>query len=492
MKSLFSSFSYFINQALRLFPVEYWIFLLFVGGNLYITNNKPYVLLLAVYAGILYITNHNATISIWYTFLGSLLFYKAKYFIVPFVSQIAVSLGLNQETFFTYYVAFFDGLLILLVYFLFKNRQKLKMKTPVFIELLLLVFLLGVGALSSIYSQFDNVSWFSLARIFEYVMLFTTSMIMLSDQKVFRVTLSMVLTFISLNAVLIIVQKFLGGPVGIVLEDVSTGMFGRFADEIPGLYRPGGIYFEPNLPASLINMILPLVFYLSFGLKTFINQKMTKVIFVLLVIALIFTGSRANWIIGLIALTLSYAYLNNKKRLTKLTLHKRTVVAIIVLCIFILPIITQRASTIGQALNDKRGSLAFRIQHLTMAKEFMLARLWGVGVDGFQYQILDSYKPGDYFANITAPHNILAEVGSGFGVVGLGIFLLFILLVYKRLIPLVNSKNNASGLNMVLLIGYSTYLLSAQFYPWLFAPPLSEISWIFLGGLYAGLQTKPY
>lgn len=491
MKSLSFLFSY-LKKVTPLLPTECWLFLLFVAGNLFITNYKPYTLLLVGYTSILYIVTKSATRSVWYTLLGSLLFFKAKYFTIPYISQFAVTHGLNRETPFVYYIALWEILLTILAYLLIRNRHQLNIKRPIFIEFVLLVTLLIVGTLSSIQSSFSSVSWFSLWKLFEYIVLFFASVDLLSNTKILRTTLIMLLLFVAFNSSLIILQYLSGGPIGIALEDVSTGLFGRFVDELPGLYRPGGIYFEPNLPASLINIMLPISFYLGFGKKIIRNQNITRVVFAVLLMALMFTGSRTNWIIAFLSLTVSYIYLKKEGLLKKFSAHRYTVVLIIVALLLIMPMVIKRASTLGQALMDERGGWAFRLRHLTIAKEFMWERLWGVGIDGFQYQILDSYKPNYYFSHFTAPHNILAEIGSGFGIIGLGVFLLFILYIYKRSWKLIKSKIGSPGLNMALLIGYTTYLLSAQFYPWLFVPPLSEISWIVLGGLYARLQNKSY
>lgn len=473
-------------------PTECWLFLFFVAGNLFVTSYKPYILLLVGYASILYIVTRNATNAVWYTLLGSLLFFKAKYFTIPYISQFAASHGLQRDTPFVYSVAFWEILLAIIVYLLIRNRHQLNIKRPIFIEFVLLIILLIIGTLSSLQSSYGDVSWFSLWKMFEYFVLFFASVFLLSDIKVLRTTLVTLLLFVSFNSSLILLQYLSGGPIGIALEDVSTGLFGRFADELPGLYRPGGMYFEPNLSASLINIMLPISFYLSFGNRIVRNQNITRIVFAVLLMALIFTGSRTNWIIALLSLTVSYIYLKREVVLKKFSLHKYTIALIIVALFFVMPVMIKRASTIGQALTDERGGWAFRLRHLTITKEFMWERLWGVGVDGFQYQILDSYKPDYYFSHFTAPHNMLAEIGSGFGIIGLGVFLLFVLSIYKRSWKLIKLKIGSSGLIMTLLIGYTTYLLSAQFYPWLFAPPLSEISWIILGGLYARLQNKSH
>lgn len=403
---------------------------------------------------------------------------------------MAAGEGLTTETPFIYYVSFSMILLVLLVFVILRTRKGNAVVVPLFKESMLLAAFLLIGSISSALSAFNSISWFSLVIIIEYVLLFYCSIIMCSDKKVFRTTIVMMLTFISFNALLILLQKIGGGPVGIILEDTSSGAYGRFLVESPGLYRPGGIYFEPNLPASLINLILPAALYFVLTHIKGLVGVVLKMSLLTLLAALIATGSRANWAIGVIAMLATAWYYRQKNTLSTIFTNPRFIVIMTIVLLLLLPTIFSRVSSIPTSLTGDTGGWQFRLRHMTVAKDIMSTNIFGVGLDVFQYHILDHYSPTYYFSHFTAPHNILAEVGSATGFIGLGIFTFFILVALSRLAKNIISKNAApSGINAALLIGYGTYLLSAQFYPWLFAPPLSELSWIILGCLYAKTAT---
>lgn len=399
---------------------------------------------------------------------------------------MAAGEGLTTETPFVYYISFSMILLILLIFSILRARKGASVVMPVFGESVLLAVFLVIGSVSSVLSAFGTISWFSLFIMFEYVLLFYVSIIMCSDKKVFRLTIRMIIAFVALNALLIVLQKLRGGPIGIILEDISSGAFGRFPTETPGFYRPGGIYFEPNLPASLINLILPAALYFVLTHIKGLVGVVLRMSLLTLLAALIATGSRANWAIGVIAMSTTAWYYRQKNTLSTIFTNPRFIVMIAIVLLMLLPTIFSRISSIPISFTGDTGGWQFRLRHITIAKDIMSTNIFGVGLDVFQYHILDHYSPTYYFSHFTAPHNVLAEAGSATGFIGLGVFISFFVVVLYRLFKNFKGDNAAaSGINAALLIGYATYLLSAQVYPWLFTPPLSELSWIILGCLYA-------
>ena len=466
-------------------PDELLIFAVFVLSHLFVTNYKPYSVLIFLYASLLVIVTKDISSSLWYATLGTLLFFKAKYFSIPFISSAAVSAGLTTETPFEYYISFSLMLLALLIFSILRTRRGASVVLPLFWESILITLLLLIGSVSSSLSAFGAVSWFSLLIVVEYVLLFYVSIIMCSDKKVFM-SIRMIILFISLNALLIVLQKLRGGPIGIILEDVSSGAFGRFPTETPGFYRPGGIYFEPNLPASLINLILPAALYFVLTHIKGLVGVVLRMSLLMLLAALIATGSRANLAIGVIAISTTAWYYWHKNTLFTLFTNPRFIIIIAIVLLLLLPTIFSRVSSVPTSFTGDTGGWQFRLRHITIAKDIISTNIFGVGLDVFQYHILDHYSPTYYFSHFTAPHNVLAEVGSATGFIGLGVFISFFIVVLYRLFKNFKGDNTAaSGINAALLIGYATYLLSAQVYPWLFTPPLSELSWIVLGCLYA-------
>lgn len=467
-------------------PDELLIFAVFVLSHLIVANYKPYSIVIIIYILFLVMVTKSITSSLWYATLGTLFFFKAKYFSIPFISGLAAGEGLTTETPFVYYISFSMILLALLLFSMLRTRKGASIVLPVFGEFILIAFFLLIGSVSSSLSAFSTVSWFSLFIVIEYALIFYISIIICSDKKIFRVTIQMIIAFVVLNALLIVLQKMNGGPIGIILEDTSLGAYGSFPVESPGFYRPGGIYFEPNLPASLINLVLPLSFYYFLTRTKWLIGITTKLVFFILLTALVYTGSRANWVIGFIAISTTAWYNRQKNTLSTIFTNPRIIVMMAIVLLLLLPTLFSRISSISTLFTDDAGGWQFRLRHMTIAKDIMSANVFGAGLDVFQYHILNHYPPAYYFSHFTAAHNLLAEVGSSTGFIGLGIFISFFVVVLYRLVNnFIGNNTAASGVNAALLIGYGTYLVSAQAYPWLFAPPLSELSWIILGCLYA-------
>ncbi len=429
----------------------------------------------------------------WQTFVGALLFYKARYFVIPFQASFAAAQGLVANTPFVYYLAFADFLLLILCYLLirwrFVLRKRASQKLP-FKEATLLFGLLVLGAVTSFTSQFAGVSWFGFWRVLFYFLSFLVASEVLRDKKTLTTTINNLLLFVGFNSLLIVLQKLHGGPLGLLIEDFSTAAFGRFADESVSLYRPGGIYFEPNLSASLINLLLPIVF-----LKTLFTSKnfwRNGLLLFLMALALLFTASRANWIMAVLMTGAGYWLASHRLRLAVNSQQQRLLSwGGGILLVLQLPLVLVRLATLEPALTSSSGGLAFRLAQLKLAVSFMKQRLLGIGVDAFQYQILTDLHPAAYFYHFTAPHNIFLELGTSLGVLGLIILLVFLLKIFTRIKTLLMNSSLAKDQRLLVLglsLGFASYWLSGLFYPWLFAPPLAELSWIILGMIYSRSQ----
>jgi hypothetical protein len=462
-------------------------------GSLFITSYKPYLLLLAAYIGVVYFFSLNSVNAVWQGFISALLFYKAKYFVFPYASNLALSYGLTAETPIVYHVTFADVMLIVLLYVVLRNRRSTEQPTSPHLKKIALTAgaLLVWGALSSLWSHFAGVSWFSLFKLAEYIVIFFVALHVFGDKQIRAATLRNILLFVFFNAGLIILQKFHGGPLGFAAEDFSTGSFGRFADENTSLYRPGGIYFEPNLPATLMVLFLPVVTWFSV-----VKSKQSLWFFApfcMLLFAIVATASRVNWMITALLLVIIYLILPKKIKLDRSNQLKKIGLLLGLGALIELPLIVSRLGSLGVAFSEESGGYSFRLRHLQLAYEFMQKSLFGVGIDVFQYQLLETLNPERYYFHFTSAHNVLAEVAAGLGAIGFGIYCLLLLLIFKNLTHVLSDFwrqgrysliTLQSGIPVFLSLGYIGFWVSSMFFPWLFAPPLTEISWIVLALIY--------
>lgn len=425
--------------------------------------------------------------SIWHLSLSSLLFYKAKYFSIPYVSSFADQNGFSKLTPFIYHVTFFDVILLVLVYLLLRNQKKNKQESNVTAEIFILLLVIFVGSISSAYSFFSDVSWFSLFQLFKFSLLFLVSTIVFKNKKLFAVTIKSILIFIFFNSLLIIFQKLKGGPLGLVLEDFSNASFGSFSDESSSLFRPGGIYFQPNLSASLINLILPFVLLKMYFAKSKIENLFYLIGLVVIVLALVLTASRINWIVALLLFFTFHIFFSKKEFTRPISFSKSHKIIFFAILLTQVKLIFTRMLSLVEAFTLDNGGFLFRVRHFQIATYFMKRRMFGIGLDTFQYQILNSFEPSYYFFHFTSPHNIFLEIGSGLGLIGLILFFAFFTMIGKKIVHSlrVSKWQTKEWQIFTLAMGYSSYIISGMFYPWLFAPPLSELSWIYLGGIYA-------
>ena len=149
-----------------------------------------------------------------------------------------------------------------------------------------------------------------------------------------------------------------------------------------------------------------------------------------------------------------------------------------------------------------------------MAYNFAKQKLFGIGLNIFQYQIVFNYQPKKYFYDITPAHNIFAQILSGVGFIGLACWLIFCFLILKNSFQnLTNYKKKSKNDNNLInkfrackqkipsgswktakfafinnLFSFTiifSFICISQFYPWFFSQLLAPIFWLYLGAAYA-------
>lgn len=467
---------------------ESWAAVLFILASIPITLYRPYLLLLTLFVIVVYLISRDFIISSWLSFVFAFLFYRAKYFTeeLHFPNGF-LDLGATPVLV-TYFVAFSDALLVLLFYALIRKKRRDGARFSLlfrgtFVEaVILLIVVLGIA--SSWFSSMPYVAFFELLLLVKLFAIYSISKGLLLDKRIVKLTFELLFLFVFFNAVLVILQKIHGGPLGLPIESINQFVqYGIFADESKGLYRPGGITTSPNLFGSIFGMMMPLLFVLGVTRNNF-NKGFIWMILITVSIALVFTSARAVWIFEGLVLPLAY----RKLRMSKLLAVPSWVgrfwkPLLLMLGIILIPSIVHRLATLQEIFSESGGGI-YRIRHLVMAWDLMKNNPLGSGLNVFQYEIVQRYSPEYFFYDSTPAHNVFAQVGAGFGVFGVVLFLLLYYRLLKDRLTALGNKKLFDPLFHGITLSMVVYLLVLQVHPWLNTRPIAEIFWLLAGYSY--------
>ena len=108
--------------------------------------------------------------------------------------------------------------------------------------------------------------------------------------------------------------------------------------------------------------------------------------------------------------------------------------------------------------------------------------LLGMGVDVYKYEIPTRFDPEFFFSDASPPHNLFAEIGVGFGIFGIPLFVsLFYEITKEKFAGLRRGYHPlVHGVGALMI----SYILISMAHPWMFARPIAELFWVFAGYVY--------
>ena len=465
---------------------ELFLTLVFILLSSSIALNRQYLIAVSLYVIGLWFISKNLGRALWISYVTNFLFFKAAYFFEKINYQVNfLDLG-NSEVYSSWFVNYSDMLIIFLIYWVWRNKKKLNLSGPAIlvnrkVEILMLA-ILGLGFLATSFSPMPGVSMFGLIQLLKFFVVFNLARALLRPLKLSSITLGILAIFVLVNSVLIVVQKIKGGPLGIAIESENRFVpYGIFSDENIGLYRPGGMTTSPNLTASILGMFIPILFIIG-ATKNRYNNVITWTMLLISTAALVFTASRYVWIVTAITIYFSFRYLKKAGIMYLPDLVARYMKPLMI-CFFILlgPFIFNRIITFGKVF-EKQGGGIYRWHQIVMEGDFMKTNLFGIGLDVYQYQIPNRFDPEFFFSDASPPHNLFAEIGAGFGIFGIPLFVSLFYEITKekfaglrrRYHPLVH------GVGALMI----SYILISMAHPWMFARPIAELFWVFAGYVY--------
>lgn len=455
--------SFFQDRKPRIFEKELWAVSIFIICSAWISSTPLYFLLIILLFATLYLLTRNLLNSLWITFLPVFLFYRAVYF---------------SE----YFVAFSDPLLLLLLLVLWLRRKTVRPSVSwsnnLGIITLVMITITILGLLSSWYSKFSDISFFYLLQLVKFFVVYLISKTMFANRSVTKVTIEILLIFALFNSTLIVLQNINRGPLGLPVESHNLFIpYGRYADEIPSLYRPGGISTSPNEMSSVLGMMIPVLFSLGLTKNTYHKHLVWLCLF-LSIAAVFYTAARAVWIVVALSLPFVFSAIGKSGAIEIPSfVRKYWKAVVVVMGLLFSPLLIQRVLSAGELLKAGGGGI-YRLRHFVIAADIMNNFPLGVGMNVFQYAMTERFNADYFFHDSTPAHNVFAEVGADFGALGIPLFVILYYCIVKEVLPSVYRKRPIS---IGVFWGIIIFLALSQVHPWLFERSASSLFWV-LGG----------
>lgn len=432
------------------------------------------MLILFLLAVGMYLVSGNVIRALWLSFVSAFLFNNTFDVIIGYELPKDL-INLIRPVRYVYSLSLADLYLIPLLYFLIKKRNNL---VPSYRwgwkDLILLgIILCGVGS-TLIASTQGIYVWYTLYIFIKYIVIFYLTILVCSDKENIKATLEIILLFCFFNALLVMLQKFHGGPLGWAVENFND----IYADELKSLYRPGGSSWSANLTSSILAMIMPFPLVLG-AIKSKFNKNLMRYIFISMIFSIVIMASRHVWVVVII--TLIAIYLKDRKIFDWLVEKYMSVNILIrygtfaISLVLLLPFMFARLISL---LNTT--GFEYRFNHLYLTYDMLVKNPIGIGFDMFKYKIIKTYPAEDYMWDSSPQHNLFLEMATSTGIVGGLLFILFCYLVLKeKIIYILN--NNFKSIGVLLSFAVVIYFCVNQVYSSLFSVTITELFWLILG-----------
>ncbi len=445
------------------------------------------ILFLSVLAS--WLIHRSLLTALWHIYITILPISLSRNF---FSSEIpAVQWGGEYDVVFNYFLKYSQILFIGVIYFLLRDRKKFttipftNQNALLFFFPILFIFFNTIAALHSHVFPYVIYQFFLFIFILAH---FFISFFLLRDWKIFSLTLHVWWLQTVLLCVLLLLQFVKGSQLGIGLEQRNDASpQGSVLSEIGDNYRPGGYFFDPNVAATWLMMLGPLILF--YFIQEGRNENITFMHSLLFLAGLIVTQSRFPWILAIVFIFFCW-WLIKRKKIFSFHLPRRAALFIIAFFILAAPFLLWRFSTLRRTFQPGGGK-DYRLTQFFTSTQSMLASPWGIGVGTIEYEVLGILPASQFSHDVVEPHNIFIQVGVGLGIFGLIAFCFFLYVRFRQLI--MEFLHNKQPLFFGLLLSCFGYVSLANVYPWLLNSPLAELFWLLFGlPSIALLQSKKY
>lgn len=478
---------HFLNLAKRIDHegkiVEIIYICVFYLSLYFIQNNRQLLLLFLIVASILSIRFKKwlATATILYIFF--LPFFKGKTFVFDMIP--AWVLGRNASYSFGFTITFsdlaFTGIAIALLVKKVNQYKHMTAQQLPKIDILLFLFI-ACTLVSIFFSQYQIVSFLAFIKLFRTVITYFVAKTFFHDKSLKRVIPIIISISLLFEGFWASAQFILQRPLGRSIEQIkSVFTYGQTAQEDLSLFRAQGTFDHPNT-LGIFSVIL-LAFLGILLCDPDVDKRVKKVYELSIFLgfcALIFSYSRANWFTFMVIFILEIFFVKAQARLHLPTISKwRVITGIITLCVFTSMFVIPRLGHFNDAFSGGAGA-NYRIGMIQKSWFLSLAYPLGIGLATFPAHLVDTF---DYSFWPAPVHNIFFEILVETGILSLIFFLIFLVLTYKKFSNTVTNKKNSGGYSIKIGSMFATlaFLLSANFYPFLWSSGVFEYFWLFLG-----------
>lgn len=507
-----------ILRQLKLpFPKEaqFFVWLLLLYGFLFINLSNRLLLgfeLLLVLG--LFWRLRDIKTALWLTFLFFLPFEKGKGFVFELVPASFIPWDNPVSYHFT--ATFADVAFAALLLFLFREEIRSgwqRVKGRLRREDVFLFLFLGTGVISLAFSFYPAVSFLNFLKLSRMVAVFFVARQLLANRGIVENTVSLLAASLFFQGAWTTAQFLLRRPLGRSIEQFGTlfSSYGQTAVEEAGLFRPQGTFVHPNALASFLGVLIIFfaVLLLTKGRKQ-LKQYVLLPSLALGSLALVFSASRAAWIVVFGLLIFALGYLYRKKQLLLEAWLRGAVVRLSLILLVLIPfLILPRMISLYQAFGTY-GSGYYRFDLISRSIDLVQRFPLGIGLGMFPAALVYEFPFEPFFGFPTPPHNIVSQIATEMGILGLVFFGLFLLYAYERFLasrptsevpsPSAHSGSalrqfpahsrsvlgGAKELNLEVSVKTAAFFASlaflglASFYPLFLVPNLFDYFWLFL------------
>jgi O-antigen ligase len=337
-------------------------------------------------------------------------------------------------------------------------------------------------ALSIYNSENFRLSFFELFRMVKlFIFMLVISTLVRDKHDIRMIYIAFLLSLIFQS--LICMVQYLTGTFFNVFEVAYTG----------DLARVSGTMDWPNTAGAYLATLTSIAFilFISNGDKR-LNLLSLSAVFAGF-ISLILTYSRGAWIALLTALMIGILIARSKKRLGSAEIIRLASIVLVIIAI-IVPFIQDIIERLNQ-IYPTQGALADRISLMIIARDMIIAHpIFGVGVNTF-VEVMRYYDTTGLSYSFPYPvHDIYLQIASETGLVGLGLFLVFVVKIFKEFYQVAKSSDSfISPFAIALMSGAIAILVSNLFDVHLKVDTIFALFW-FLAGVgmaLPGLKQSP-